>query len=214
MKKVHLLLLVLGLSAGSSQAQTFSEWFRQKRTQLKYLREQIAALIVFGSEAKEGYRIAEKGLSLIGGETGMEFGLHRDYFTSLRNINPSVKDDGRVGDIVQWESYIMKKARMVRRDIQGEHMIQADHKTVLDRVIKTVTAKSLETVEELTLLLTPDALELTDDQRLERLGALFDQSVERLVFLESFGNDLARVLKDRQRTVTYIQNLKKLYRQP
>jgi len=47
MKKIFLFLLLV-VSAGSNlQAQTFAEWFQQKKTQKKYLLQQIAALQVY-----------------------------------------------------------------------------------------------------------------------------------------------------------------------
>ncbi|MCH5688762.1 conjugal transfer protein TraI [Niabella sp. W65] len=53
MKKI-LLFLLLVVSAGSNlQAQTFAEWFQQKKTQKKYLLQQIAALQVYIGYAKK-----------------------------------------------------------------------------------------------------------------------------------------------------------------
>ncbi|ULT42931.1 conjugal transfer protein TraI [Niabella defluvii] len=69
MKKI-LLFLLLVVSAGSNlQAQTFAEWFQQKKTQKKYLLQQIAALQVYIGYAKKGYNIAKDGLNTIGGFT-------------------------------------------------------------------------------------------------------------------------------------------------
>lgn len=45
-----------------AEAQTFDEWFRQKKTQKKYLVQQIAALKVYLGYLKEGYEIAQKGM--------------------------------------------------------------------------------------------------------------------------------------------------------
>ena len=58
------LLICFSLCAFSFQAakaQTFAEWFQQKKTQIKYLTEQIAALEQYGNYVKQGYRIAQGG---------------------------------------------------------------------------------------------------------------------------------------------------------
>ena len=70
---------MLFLAAGTVEAQTFSEWFRQKKTQKKYLLQQIAALQVYIGYAQKGYRIAKEGLTTIGGFTKGEFDLHSDF---------------------------------------------------------------------------------------------------------------------------------------
>ena len=46
MKKL-LIMFLLGMLATTTQAQTFAEWFKQKKTQKKYLVQQIAALQVY-----------------------------------------------------------------------------------------------------------------------------------------------------------------------
>jgi len=83
MRKIIFIGLMLFLSAGNIHAQTFSEWFRQKKTQKKYLLQQIAALQVYIGYAQKGYRIAKEGLTTIGGFTKGEFDLHSDFINSL-----------------------------------------------------------------------------------------------------------------------------------
>ena len=66
MKKMTL-LLILFISFGQLlQAQTFAEWFQQKKTQKKYLVKKIAALQVYIEFAEKGYKIAKEGLNTIG----------------------------------------------------------------------------------------------------------------------------------------------------
>jgi hypothetical protein len=65
--KKYIGAVILGLIIGSTAcAQTANEWFKQKKTQTKYLIEQIAALNVYLKTAKKGYDIAQRGLTLIG----------------------------------------------------------------------------------------------------------------------------------------------------
>src|SRR3954469_16187075 len=91
MKTTFIISLLLAF-AGQSQGQTFSEWFRQKKTQKKYLIEQIAALQVYTGYLEKGYSIVIEGLSQISNIKHSDFDLHADYFSSLKYINPSIKN--------------------------------------------------------------------------------------------------------------------------
>src|SRR3954466_1406137 len=98
--KVAFIILLLTTLAAHSNAQTFSEWFRQKKTQKKYLIEQIAALEVYAGHLEKGYSILSEGLSQINSIKHGEFGLHDAYFYSLKNINPHIKDYTTVDEII------------------------------------------------------------------------------------------------------------------
>ncbi|NVM62155.1 hypothetical protein FHW88_000431 [Mucilaginibacter sp. SG538B] len=82
---------LLILCSVCAQAQTFAEWFSQKKTQLKYLTQQIAALEQYGKDVEQGYRIAKSRWAGIGSWVKGEFDLHSAYYRSLRTVNPAIK---------------------------------------------------------------------------------------------------------------------------
>ena len=75
MKRGLILLLVMGMGVSLS-AQTFSEWFSQKKTQIKYLQQQIAALAAFTDDLQDGYHIIQKGTGVISDLCQGDFELH------------------------------------------------------------------------------------------------------------------------------------------
>lgn len=60
-----LLALLLSGFSGTVQGQTWGEFFQQKKTQKRYLLQQIAALQVFIGQAKKGYDLVGSGLRTI-----------------------------------------------------------------------------------------------------------------------------------------------------
>lgn len=76
-----------------SHSQTFNEWFRQKKTQIKYLTEQIAHLQAQIILIKKGCDIARDGWELITDFKNGEFSLHEDHFNRKERINPAIDDD-------------------------------------------------------------------------------------------------------------------------
>ena len=94
-------------------AQTFAEWFRQKATQKKYLIQQIAALQVYIGYVSKGYSIAKKGLNTIQDIKHGDFDLHKNYFSSLASVNPTIKRYTRVADIISLEINIVRQTASV-----------------------------------------------------------------------------------------------------
>jgi hypothetical protein len=95
MPMIRLFIIMLcSMSCYTSIAQTpnWNEWFRQKKTQLKYLAEQIAALKVYLEYLKKGYDVAQKGLSTIELIKSGSFSLHKDYFNSLKQVSPGSEE--------------------------------------------------------------------------------------------------------------------------
>src|SRR3954462_11965140 len=101
------LLSILLLSLGSTlSAQTFSEWFRQNKTQKKYLLEQIAALEVYAGYLQKGYAIAKDGLNTINSIRHGDFELHDNHFQSFRKINPTIRNLGELTEIKSLQEQI------------------------------------------------------------------------------------------------------------
>src|SRR3954471_4245804 len=125
MKKTYIILLFVAVVV-QSNAQTFSEWFRQKKTQKKYLIEQIAALEVYAGYLEKGYSIMSEGLSQINSIKHGEFDLHESYFTSLKNINPHIKDYTNVNDILEAKRQIEIISRRVLKLAKSTNKFNPD----------------------------------------------------------------------------------------
>src|SRR6266496_5059543 len=90
-------------------AQTWGEWFQQKKTQQKYLIQQIAALQVYLSYVEKGYGIAKKGIDVIQEFKNGEFNLHEAFFNSLKTVNPTVKNAAEVTEIIALQLSIVNQ---------------------------------------------------------------------------------------------------------
>lgn len=99
---------ILLLGAVGAKAQTFSEWFAQKSTQKKYLLLQIEALQQYGSYIRQGYQISQHGLSSIGAWMKSEFELHGAHYSSLRTVDPNIKNNPKANDCINYALGITK----------------------------------------------------------------------------------------------------------
>src|SRR5476651_1402092 len=87
-----LLLLLLTASATTTKAQTFADWFEQGKTLIKNLEQQIAALNACETGIKQGYNVAKSEWGAIGSFKDGELTLHQNYYSSLSQVNPQVKN--------------------------------------------------------------------------------------------------------------------------
>lgn len=186
MKKILFAAVLMVLAVGNLQAQTFSEWFSQNKTQKKYLLQQIAALKVYTDFAQKGYKIAKDGLSAFGAITGGEFNLHSLFLNSLKTVNPHVRDYPKVADIIGWGQKIASET-----DHSYSYYRQSEAFTPAElRYIKRVFDRLLEACEaimdDLDTVIGDNRLEMKDDERMERIGLLYDQMQDNYTFCKSF----------------------------
>src|SRR5690554_6386829 len=161
--KVLICILLLCFSM-SSQAQTWNEIFRQKKTQKKYLLQQIVALKVYAGYLKDGYTIASKGIHSIESFANGEFGLHDAFFSSLKVVSPIIASNEKVDDILEWQMEIKKQFSMLLK--MTIHSQRKDYfENVKDKIVKECEVD----LEELLILISSGGLEMSDDERLPRL---------------------------------------------
>jgi hypothetical protein len=166
------------LISAESKAQTFSEWWFQKKTQIKYLGLQIAALEQYSSYVKQGYNIAHNGLSAISGFTGDEMNLHGSYYNSLKTVNQAIKDNPEANAIAKYATAIPPQFDRLN-SLNG---LDADTRKYIASVKNKVLAECDADITELKLVMTSGDAEMTDDERLKRLNQISARMKDKYAF--------------------------------
>ncbi|HAK11028.1 MAG TPA: hypothetical protein DCO78_02785, partial [Chitinophagaceae bacterium] len=173
MKRI-LLLATVGLFALlSSNAQIADEWLNQKATQKKYLLQQIAALKVYLGYAKKGYNIVNGGITTIKNIKNGDLNLHRDFFNSLKNVNPAIRRYAKVADIIAYQVKIIKQTKGTLQQIRETKQFTETEMDYCKQVFDNLLDECMKTVEELILVTTSGKLEMKDDERLKRIDRLY-----------------------------------------
>ncbi|MET0570452.1 MAG: hypothetical protein ABWZ79_03410 [Pedobacter agri] len=180
-------LLFVVFSFQQGLAQSWSEWVAQKKTQERYLLEQIAALRLYGSYVKKGYQLVSGGVNVVRDLSKGELDVHELFFSSLSKVNPVVRSSTKVTGIIALEMEMVKLLSAVRRE-ELSGLARQNVEAVADGLSK----ESLTGLEELLSLVLSGKIELSDAQRLERLYALHEGFRERLVLVRRLA---AEVLK-------------------
>ncbi|MFE3872228.1 hypothetical protein ACFX5F_13445 [Flavobacterium sp. ZS1P70] len=179
MKKIVLLLMLMGLSNGNLLAQE-----KQREELLK----QIAAFKVYIEYAQKGYSIAKKGLTAISDFKRGELDLHADYFNSLNLINPQIKNYNRVVQIIALQVKILNSCNRTIRHINQNDLFHGSEVAYIKRVLDRLITDCDTAVDELINVLTQGKLEMKDDERLERIDKLYQSMQENYSFCENFSN--------------------------
>lgn len=194
--KITVMLLFLGLGA---QAQTFAEWFDQKKTKEKYMMQQIAALEAYSSALKTGYNVAHNGLGIIGRFNNGEFHLHSSYYAGLKTASPAVKNNNQVQEIIHWQQYIHKAFSHLRSD-------------AYDNQVKAAVLKDCnDQLTELQTVLSDNNTGMNDADRLKRIGTIHADMQSNYRFTIGFCNNAALLDNDRKVQTNDLQTQKKLY---
>ena len=190
MKKIFL-LASLCLAMLYSKAQTSAEWLRQRETQKKYLLQQIAALKIYLGYAEKGYEIASKGINTVRNIKKGDFNLHRDFFISLKEVNPKISNLAKVADIIAFQLRIVKQCKKSLQSILQSKQFTPEEIDHIKKVIDRLLTECSKTIDELVMVTTAGKVEMTDDERLGRINGIYTGMQDKYSFSCFFGQEVA-----------------------
>ncbi|MGN6602458.1 MAG: hypothetical protein ACTHK8_08390 [Ginsengibacter sp.] len=209
MKRMILFMIMLAFSY-RLPAQTFDEWFHQKKTQIKYLLQQIAANEVYIGYLQKGYKIAESGLHTINDIKHGDFNLHNDFFNSLKNVNAKVKGMAEVAGIIALQVQIVKQARSAVQRINASDQFTATEVSYLQNVFNQLLDECTKDINALIDIVTPGNLTMTDDERMKRIDGIYTDMQDKASFSKSFNYQAAMLAVQRRQEAVDVGVSKKL----
>lgn len=186
----------------------------QNSKQIQYLLKQIAELQVYLGYVKKGYDIAESGLHTIHSIKNGEFGLHDAYYTSLRNVNPHIRQSAYVAGIISHQQYIQKATTALKKALSANNTLPAKQKEYVRECCDRLLVSVEKTSQALLAVVTDRTLEMTDDQRIQRLNALYTRSRSQKSFIQQFSAEVIALLKSLQGEETEQESIKQFYGLP
>jgi hypothetical protein len=183
-----LLMIFLFISCRSF-AQNAQEIFSQKKTLIKYLAQQVAALQVYIGYAQKGYSIAKDGLNFIGDIKKGDFNLHSNYFNSLKKINPTVSKYAKVADIVSCNINMIKSYKASCKIMNESGQFTGKEISYVYSVLTKVIDDASNVIDDLVMLITPGNYQMKDDERLRRIDVLYADMQDKQTFIQHFGNE-------------------------
>lgn len=199
--------LAMAFTTGITQAQTFGEFFNQKKTQKKYLLEQIAALQVYFGYAKKGYHIVGTGLQSIKEIGRGEFGLHTAYITSLKAVSPVIRKHIKVAEIIETQL----KIKNAFASVSSGEVLSLSNQLYIQDVREKVMDECAKDMEELWLVITAGQIEMGEKERLRRLEDIHSAITSKLGFTVDFVGQVMTLIDHRENEQDLINRLRKSY---
>lgn len=211
MKKISLLLLLSSLHIAGTFAQGTGGFFNQQSSKVKLMLAQIAGYETYLNSLKTGYKITETGLNAAHEMKGGTFNLHTTYFNSLQQISPAVQANPK-------GKAMAGMAQQINTIFAGEFAWQQQQKILttaeinyISQVYQNLLKKCQQDMNNLTQVLTPGKLQMTDHERLERLDKLYADMRDKLAFAQSFTAKCRQMANDRRQAKANNDKLKSLY---
>ncbi len=211
--KVIVILCISMMTALGSQAQGIKQWFSQKQTQTEYLVQQIAALKVYTGYLQKGYKIVQDGLNTIGDIKDGHFKLDQAFFDGLKMINPKVRNYSRVADIILLNIRSVELSGKAMKSARGSKLFSGEELDYASQIFNKALDGCAELTEELTQILTPGELQLSDDERIKRIDGVYAAMNDRYQFINRFYGDLQLLQAQRNRELTDAKGVQKMYGQ-
>ena len=214
---ITLAMLVGTASQLSAQATLWKETFQQKKTQKEYLLIQIASLQVYIGYVKQGYNIVNRGLTTIENIKNGDFNLHRDFFSSLKNVNPQITNSVKVADIIAFQAFLIKEMKTIYdfcRDNDGftaqeiRHVYEVYHNMIL---LSDANLSELIRILNKQKSRTPIETEMQDSERIKSIDKLYDECYDQIAFVRSFGQDARLIAAQRHHEKYQIEIVGKQY---
>lgn len=175
----------------SVRAQTLQEWTQQKKTQIKYLLQQIAANKIYIAYLQKGYSIANRGLTTIREIKSGDFDLHYNFLSSLKAVNPTIKNAGKVVGIIALQIKIIRESKQAAERIREMNQFIPEEINYCSKVFDNLLEDCLKNTDELFMIISWGDLTMTDDERMKRIDKLYANMQSKYGFCASFSNEMS-----------------------
>jgi len=201
---------LLGLIGSTARPQTII----QLTEQLALDAQKLASIKSTLQDMYRGYAELQQGYTRIRDLAKDNFNLHEAFLDALWVLSPAVRSDPRLAEILNMEYRIVAAYQVASAGIGSSPVWTAAELSYITGTFSALLSRSMQVVEELTMISTDNELRMSDAQRLQALDRMDTEIKEELVFMERFDNDLTIEAARRNQESNDINTLKSLYGLP
>ena len=206
--KHMVIILVMFVCLGSAKHANAQA---QEMQQLILDIEKLTQLKGILSDMKTGYQIYQQGYGSISQLSKGNFDLHSIYLNGLLSINPTVKNYGRVADIITQQASLLIEYKSAYKQFKQSGLFSASELTYMSNVYGQLVNQSLQNLDELTNVLTAGKLRMSDDERMRAIDRIYASSSDKLQFLRHFNRQGVLLNIQRSKDAGDNRTLKQLY---
>ena len=175
--------------------------------------EKLAQLKQTLQDMKNGYQTLSQGYNKVRDISKGNYGLHEVFLDGLLMVNPELRKYRRVGDIVSYQIRLIKDYKTAFNQFKASENFSQVELNYMSKVYNGLFDRSIQDLNELTMVLTATKLKMSDDERLEAIDRLYFEMQEKCSFLNGFNRQNASLDKQRSEVKIGARSLKALYGQ-
>lgn len=159
----------------------------------------------------DSYKVLSDGYSKVKDITSGNYKLHQVFLNGLMAVSPEVRNYRRVADIIRYQLMLVDEYKSAYNSFRAGRRFSASELNYLASVYKNLIDRSLENIDELTMVITASRLRMSDDERLQAIDRIFVDMEKKLVFLRSFNSQTGLMEAQRMREELETGTVKGLY---
>ena len=201
-----LMIGVFSLQRSYAQAST-----AQDVQQLLYDVEKLTQFKAILSDMETGYTILTQGYGAVKAISEGNFNLHSTFLNSLETISPSVRQYGRIADIIANQASIVSEYKNTWRQANASGRFTASELIYMNSVFTQLLNQSVDNLTNLTNIITANTLRMSDAERLQAIDHIYSDTQNKMSFLRGFNNQVAILALERTKAQNDLLKLKNLY---
>ena len=140
-------------------------------------------------DMKKGYEVISSGYNTINDISKGNFNLHQTSLDALMQVSPAVKKYQKIGGIIRLQAQLVKEYKAAFRRFGASNLFNTNEIRYMDNVYTNLFNKSLQNLEELTMVITAGKLRMSDDERINAIDRIYNDIADKLVFLRTFNKE-------------------------
>lgn len=211
MKTIFLFLLLMMTVPHVSMSQTLDEWTKQKKTQRKYLLQQIAKLQAHLEAVKKGYDIVKSGLNTISQIKRGDLDLHQLFFGDLFRVKGVIKNYTGTRTLIDLYHRMISESSNFLSTLDNYSLLASIERAVVRENIESFRARFQAEMKALLQLLSDDALQMNDEERIKRIDQTIAVFIDKQSWLRATIQSVHLLHHQRQKNLRDYQFLQKQF---
>jgi hypothetical protein len=179
--------------------------------QLVLDKEKLSELKTILQDMYNSYKIIDQGYTNIKNIVQGNFNLHKAFLDGLLAVSPTVRNYARVVDIIDAEATIVSEYHSAYSRFAAGGHFTADELNYINNIYSTLFDRSINCLNELTMVITDDELRMSDADRLRAIDGIYTTITGQLGLLRTFNGDTGILELQRTKQAADIGALNNIY---
>lgn len=162
-------------------------------------------------DMKKGYQVISTGYNAVKGIAQGNFSLHEVFLDGLMLVSPEVKKYYKVAGIISYQKDIVSEYKSAFNRFKASGTFNAGELDYMGKVYKQLFDQSVSNLDDLLTVITASQLRMSDDERLQAIDRVFDDTQDKLTFLRDFNRQAGMLNLWRKKEQSDLQTLQKIY---